>query len=299
MATGSTRKRKKRTLMAVPTPSRLLREHWFLYVFEGLELSIFMLSACAFTVFLFAPSAALVQLIPSAIERRAFMGIAMGLTAVLIIHSPMGKRSGAHFNPAITLSYLRLRKIAVPDAVGYVIGQFLGGVFGVWVAKLFFGVSLTDPKVDYAVTVPGRYGTLAAFFAELFMSVLLMAAVLWMSNRPALAKHTSSIVGGLIALYVLFFAPVSGFSINPARTVGSAVFAHVWTSEWLYFVAPLGGMLGVAEIYSRVVGTNAILCAKLHPDPRYPCPFRCHYPGHSRDRGAAANSQLVEDIRRI
>ena len=285
--------------MAARTAWYVLREHWFLYVFEGLELSIFMLSACAFTVFLFAPSAAIVQLVPSAIERRAFMGIAMGLTAVLIIHSPMGKRSGAHFNPAITLSYLRLRKIAVPDAVGYVIGQFLGGVFGVWVAKLFFGTRLADPKVDYAVTVPGRYGTPAAFFAELFMSVLLMAAVLWMSNRPALAKHTSSMVGCLIAFYILVYAPVSGFSINPARTLGSAVFAQVWTSEWLYFVAPLGGMLGVAEIYSRVLGTNAIFCAKLHPDPQYLCPFHCHFPGHSHDRGAVANSEVVEDIRCI
>jgi aquaporin Z len=175
----------------------------------------------------------------------------------------------------------------------------LGGVFGVWVAKLFFGTRLADPKVDYAVTVPGRYGTSAAFFAELFMSALLMAAVLWMSNRPALAKHTSSTVGSLIAFYILVFAPVSGFSINPARTLGSAVFAQVWTSEWLYFVAPLGGMLGVAEIYSRVVGTNAIFCAKLHPDPRYLCPFRCHFPGHSHDRGAVANSEVVEGIRRI
>jgi aquaporin Z len=276
--------------VAGPTAWRALRKHWFLYAFEGLELSIFMLSACAFTVFLFDPSSATIGLIPSAIERRALMGIAMGLTAVLIIHSPMGKRSGAHFNPAITLSYLRLGKIALPDAVGYAVGQFLGGVFGVWVAKLCFGNRLSDPNVDYAVTVPGRYGTAAAFFAELFMSVVLMAAVLWMSNRPQLAKHTSSVVGCLIAFYILVFAPVSGFSINPARTVGSAVFAHVWTSEWIYFVAPMGGMLGVAELYFRFAGANSILCAKLHPDARYPCPFLCHFPGHLQDRGAVANS---------
>jgi aquaporin Z len=87
-------------------------------------------------------------------------------------------------------------------------------------------------------------------------------------------------VGILISLYILFFAPVSGFSINPARTVGSAVFAGVWTAVWVYFAAPLLGMLGAAELYVRSYGADRILCAKLHPDPKYPCPFLCQYPFH-------------------
>ncbi len=78
-----------------------------------------------------------------------------------------------------------------------------------------------------------------------------MVAVLWTSNRPSLARYTSYLVGLLIALYILFFAPVSGFSINPARTVGSAIFADVWTAAWVYFVAPLLGMMGAAEVYVR------------------------------------------------
>jgi len=204
----------------------------------------------------------------------------MGATAVLIIHSPMGKRSGAHFNPAITLSYLRLGKIARWDAMFYVLFQFTGGVFGVGVSALVLGSSLGAPTTDYAVTVPGRYGTAAAFFAELFMSTLLMGVVLWFSNRPSLAKYTGYMVGILISLYVLFFAPMSGFSINPARTIGSAVFANVWTSCWLYVTAPLLGMMGASEIYLRIFGPAGVLCAKLHPDARYLCPFICHYPLH-------------------
>jgi aquaporin Z len=263
-----------------PTLSEALERNWPLYCFEALELAIFMLSACAFTVFLFDPSYPAFRLFPSAFVRRIFMGVAMGLTAILIIRSPMGKRSGAHFNPAITLTYFRLRKIAVWDAVFYVIFQFIGGVLGVAVAALCFGKTLADPSVDYAVTVPGVYGTAAAFSAELFMAALLMAVVLWMTNRPLLAPYTSYSVGLLIALYILFFAPVSGFSINPARTTGSAVFAGVWTAAWLYFVAPTLGMLGSAGIYVRSPGADRILCAKLHPDPRYACPFLCEFPGH-------------------
>jgi aquaporin Z len=259
---------------------RALERNWPLYVFEASELALFMLSACAFTVFLFDPSYPALHLFPSAIVRRSLMGIAMGITAVLIIHSPMGRRSGAHFNPAITLTYFRLHKISTWDTLFYVVFQFMGGVLGVAVAAIFFGRVLANPAVEYAVTVPGRYGILAAFLAELFMSALLMGLVLWMTNRPSLAAYTSYSVGVLIALYILFFAAVSGFSINPARTTGSAVFARIWTAEWLYFAAPLIGMLCSAEIYLQNSDIDRILCAKLHPDGRYPCPFLCNFPGH-------------------
>ena len=148
------------------------------------------------------------------------------------------------------------------------------------VSKWILGARLAAPSVQYAVTVPGKYGTAAAFAAELFMAAVLMGVVLYTSNRPRLAPYTSYCVGCLIALYILVFAPVSGFSINPARTVGSALFAHVWTALWVYFTAPLIGMLGAAELYTRIHGRDAILCAKLHPDPAYPCPFFCHFPRH-------------------
>ena len=214
------------------------------------------------------------------IIRRVLMGIAMGITAVLIIQSPLGKRSGAHFNPAITLTYFRLGKITLWDAAFYVFFQFVGGVLGVAVAATIFRSSLSKPAVNYLVTVPGRYGTAAAFFAELFMAAVLMGVVLVLSNRAYLASYVSYFVGVLIALYAFFFAPVSGFSINPARTAGSAFFAGVWTAGWLYFVAPSLGMLTAAEIYLRVAGDDHVLCAKLHPNSAFACPFLCHFPGH-------------------
>ena len=266
--------------IAQRTATVAFAQNWRLYLYEAVELAIFMISACVCTVLLFHPAYPALQAIPSAALRRLVMGVAMGLTAVLIIHSPMGKRSGAHFNPAITLTYLRLRKIALWDAVFYVAFQFAGGVFGVGVSSLLLGRRLANPAVEYAVTVPGKYGTAAAFAAELFMAALMMGVVLWTSNRPRFASYTGYAVGFLIVFYILLFAPVSGFSVNPARTVGSAVFAHVWTAGWVYFTAPLLGMLGVAEIYLRSYGPDRILCAKLHPDPRYPCPFFCQFPLH-------------------
>ena len=272
-----------RTLSTVgrpTTPLEALRAHWRLYIYEGLELAWFMVAACVATVVLFGVSSHVVSAVPSAALRRALMGVAMGVTAVMIIHSPMGKRSGAHFNPAITLTYLRLGKIAPWDAVFYVVGQFAGGLFGVGVSAVLLGKSLAQPSVEYAVTVPGIGGTAGAFGAELFMATLLMGVVLWSSNEKKWAKYASYFVGVLIANYIFFFAPVSGFSINPARTVGSAAFAGIWTAVWVYFVAPLLGMFVAAEVYVRRYGVEHVLCAKLHPSPSELCPFDCRLPGH-------------------
>ncbi len=254
-----------------------------LYFFEAAELAIFMISACVCTTLLFHSSYPALRVIPNAALRRSLMGVGMGITAVFIIRCPMGQRSGAHFNPAITLAYFRLGKIAKWDALFYVAFQFIGGVAGVALSAFLLGKRLAAPSVDYAVTVPGRYGTAAAFGAELFMSALLMGAVLWISNRPSVARYTSYLVGVLIALYVLLFAPVSGFSINPARTTGSAVIACVWTAVWVYFTAPLMGMMGAAEIFARVYGVDSVLCAKLHPGSKYLCPYICNFPHHRHD----------------
>jgi aquaporin Z len=92
------------------SPICMLKRNWILYVCEATELALFMLSACAFTILIFDPSLWVSQILPNEILRRILMALAMGITAVLIIRSPMGKRSGAHFNPAITLTYFSPRQ---------------------------------------------------------------------------------------------------------------------------------------------------------------------------------------------
>ena len=116
-----------------------LKQHWPEYLMEAIELGLFMISACAFTVLLFHPASPLASLIPDGILRRMVIGIAMGSTAIAIIFCPIGKRSGAHFNPAVTLTFLRLGKVKAWDAGFYIMAQFIGGVAGVWVATVLFG----------------------------------------------------------------------------------------------------------------------------------------------------------------
>jgi aquaporin Z len=106
------------------------------------------------------------------------MGIAMGLTAIGIITSPWGQRSGAHMNPAVTLTFWSLRKIAPWDAFFYVLFQFIGGVSGVRMADALIGPPLQHSAVNYVVTMPGSRGLRVAFGAEFAISLLLMSTIL-------------------------------------------------------------------------------------------------------------------------
>ena len=227
--------------------------HWPLYCYEAAELATFMVAACLVAAVMFETLAGLNPWL-----ERLGMGAAMGGTAVGIILSPWGRASGAHFNPAISLTFYRLGKIGFYDLVFYVLFQFGGGAGGVGLSLLLAGrARMADPRVNYVVTVPGVGGVAAAFAAEFGMAALLVAVVLVTSNEPRLARSTPYLMGLLITSYVLLLAPVSGFSINPARTVGSAVWAGVWTALWVYFVAPVAGMMGAAEVYVRVTRVKA------------------------------------------
>lgn len=253
-----------------------LKTHWPEYSMEALELALFMIAACAFGVLLFHPSSPLVQLIPGTAVRRVLMGIAMGSTAVAIIFSPFGKRSGAHFNPTVTLTYLRLGKIKSWDALFYILFQFAGGIGGVLAATLLLGRSIAEASVNFVVTIPGPAGPLPAFLAELTITFILMTVVLNVSNTKRLARWTGLFAGVLVAVYISIEAPISGMSMNPARTLGSAIGAHLFTSLWIYFTAPPLGMFLAAEIYQRLNG-GRVACAKLHHHNNQRCIFNCNF----------------------
>lgn len=243
---------------------------------EAWGLGAFMVSACAFTVALEHPHSPLRQALPDDFARRALGGIAMGLTAIGIIYSRWGKRSGAHINPAVTLTFWGLGKISRWDAVFYVAAQFAGGLAGVLLSLAAFGDSLRAPAVNYVVTTPGSAGVAAAFAAETAISFGAMLTVLIVSNAKRLSRYTGLIVGCLVALYITFEAPLSGMSMNPARTLGSALPAGNFQALWIYFAAPPLGMGSAAALYSALGGAGRVLCCKLHHDKQR-CIFRCRF----------------------
>ena len=248
-----------------------LANHWPEYLIEAGGLGVFMVIAGICVMIAEAP--ATTQALASPGLRRALIGIAMGLTAISIIYSPWGMRSGAHLNPAVTLTFLRLRKIAPADATFYVIAQFAGGAAGTLILAALLGDRFTLPPISAAATLPGSWGATGAFAAEVAIAFVLMATVLRANGSPVLMRWTGVYAGLLVALYIAIEAPLSGMSLNPARSVASAVPSGLWHGIWIYLIAPPIGMLLAAEFHIRRGGQTP--CAKLHHDRNRHCIFRC------------------------
>lgn len=255
---------------------QILRRHWREYSIEALLLGTFMISACAVRILLAHPSSPIHQLLPDPFFRRALTGIAMGATATCLVYSPLGRRSGAHMNPAMTLTFLRLGKIDRRDATAYVMSQFAGGILGILAVRIFCGMLASDPAVRFATTMPGASGTATAFFAEVAISFVLMMVILVTSNSASLSRYTGVFCGLLLANYITFESPISGMSMNPARSFASAFGSREFHALWIYFVAPPLGMFAAGEVYLRVRGAHRILCAKLFHGSG-PCIFHCNY----------------------
>ena len=243
-----------------------LRENWPEYLIEGWALGCFMISAGLFVTVLESPRSLLYSLVPSPTLRTVLLGLAMGATAILLIHSPWGKRSGAHMNPAITLAFLRLGKIHPWDAVFFVIAQTIGGILGVVLVAIVVGSLFTDPPIRYAVTVPGPTGVSVALLAEAVISFSLMATVLAFTASSRLTRFTGLAVGCLVAFFITVELPLSGTSMNPARTLASAAPGMMWQHFWIYLFGPTLGMLAAAQLHFHIRGAGAPGCAKLlHP----------------------------------
>jgi aquaporin Z len=269
-----------------------LRKHWPEYMIEAAGLGTFMISACSVAILLEHPGSPVRQALPDPLVRRLLMGMAMGLTFVGIAYSPWGKQSGAHLNPAVTLTFFRLGKVGGSDAAFYVAAQTAGGAAGVVLVAGLAGGLLAHPSVNYVVTVPGAWGIGAALAAEALMALGIMTIVLVASNDHRLMRATPLLAGILVATYITVEAPISGMSMNPARTLASALSAGTWTALWVYVLGPLAGMLLAAELYVRGRARHPVRCAKLHHLNDRRCIFRC---GFAAARPAEAVARVAGD----
>ena len=240
---------------------------------EAAALGLFMISAGLFGTLLEHPDSPVRQAIECDGLRRALMGLAMGVTAIVIIYSPWGRRSGAHMNPAVTLTFLRLGKVKAWDAAFYMVSQFLGGLAGVGIVAALLGGRFTAPPVSFVATTPGPRGTLVAFAAEVMIAAVMMGMILITMNSPRWSRRTGLLAGLLVALFITFEAPYSGMSLNPARTTASALPSGLWTAWWVYFLAPPLGMLLAVEMGRWLRGRVEPHCAKLNHHTRQRCIF--------------------------
>jgi len=178
--------------------------------------------------------------IPDAGARRAITGFLFGATGATIAISPLGKASGAHINPLVTLAFYLKRKLHLRHAVFYVVAQCIGAVVGC-LPLLLFGAM--GRSVDFGATVPGPAGALWAVAGEALTTFALVALLFFFLGGKRLRAFTPLLFPFLYALMVWLEAPISGTSTNLARSFGPAVVSGVWTSFWVYVVGPLVGTL--------------------------------------------------------
>ena len=242
----------------MPFPTKLLaalRQHWPHYLAETVGIAFFVGCSGLLALLVKHPASPMHQALPdNALLRRALIGLGVCFVLVLIVYSPWGKRSGAHINPAVTLAFWQLGIIKPADALWYVLAQLAGAIGAAQVLKYVFGPLYAHPAVAYTVTQPvspTRQDHLIAFGAEFFISFLLMLVALQALHSARLKKWTGWLLGATLGLCVTFEAPLSGMSLNPARTLGTAVAAGSYRGLWVYWLAPPLAMWLAAVAFRR------------------------------------------------
>ena len=235
--------------------AQALRRHWCHYLAEAAGIMAFLTVSSVANVVFHHPDSALARaLSPQPWVQRMGVGLALGLLIAAMARSRWGKRSGAHFNPAVTLGFWQLGYISTADALWYGLAQFAGAVLaGLAMFELLLPW-FSHPDIHYNTTTPidTAHGWALALGAEILISAALMLVLLWALHSRRLKPWAGALAGLALALFVVVEAPLSGMSLNPARTLGTAVAAGIGTHLWLYFLAPFGAMWGTAALYQRL-----------------------------------------------
>jgi aquaporin Z len=248
--------------------------HWAEYTAElvGTAFNIFVgLSA---VVFDFGQGLPMEHLIPNFSTRLLITGLIFSGSGALIAISPLGKLSGAHINPSVTLAFWAHGKMHRQDAVGYIIAQFLGAILGAILLVLVWGKYAGT--VYNGMTRPGAgYALWFVFLTEVFMTFLLVLSIFQFVSNHRLIRRTPLMTWLLVAAMVWLGAPISGTSLNSARSIGPALVTGLWRDQWLYCIAPpLGALLAVAMFRLLSMGKRDVLSCKLFHVPHYRSIFK-------------------------
>jgi aquaporin Z len=217
------------------------------------------------------------ELIPSPAARLLLTGLLFAGGATLVVYSPVGRISGAHLNPAVSLAFLLDRKIKTADFVLFSLMQTAGSIAAAYLALVLW--SEHARQVNDGMTFPGEGRHIAAvFFTEVGITFLLVSTIFFFLHRRNLTKYTGAAAGLLVALLVFLTAPISGTSLNPARSIGPALAIGDFSHLWLYIAAPLLGSLIAAVLHKNLPFLPRPLCAKLnhHPDD-VRCLYECSF----------------------
>ncbi len=216
------------------------RVPWPLLLSELLGTAILLGVGLSIVIVDFGRASPVLQWIPSISLRRAITGFLFGTVGACIALSPIGKRSGAHINPIVTLAFRLKGTISTPLAIGYVLAQLVGAVAGSTLLRLWGSLG---SSVAYGATIPSHYGSFAALLGEIGTTFALIFALFSFLGIKRIRKFTPLLFPPLYGIMVWLEAALSGTSTNPARSFGPAVIASDWHGFWIYLLGPSVGCI--------------------------------------------------------
>lgn len=248
--------------------------HWAEYWAELLGTAFNIFIGLSAVVFNFGQGLPMEHLIPDRSTRLLFTGLIFSGSGALVAISPLGKLSGAHINPSVTLAFWAHGKMHRQDVVGYIVAQFLGAILSAVLLVSIWGRYAAS--VHNGMTLPAAsYPLWIVFLAEVGITLLLVLSIFVFVSSHRLMRWTPLMTWLLIGAMVWLEAPISGTSLNSARSIGPALVTGLWTDQWLYCVAPPMGALLAVGIFRRLsLGKRDVLSCKLFHVPYYRSIFR-------------------------
>lgn len=252
----------------------LQQSHGPEYIAEFLGTACLVFFGLSAVVFDFGAGLPMAHWIPNHSARLLITGLCFAGTGSLVALSPLGRLSGGHINPSVSLAFWLSGKMHGRDFAGYVAAQMLGGILG---AAVLTGVwKKHAASVQNGMTLPGMGWRLwQVFDFEVALTGLMVLLIFVFVSSPRLMRWTPLMNWLVIATMVWLEAPVSGTSLNPARSFGPALMTGLWTAQWLYLIAPpLGGMMGLLAFRTLTSETRALLTGKLFTATNYRSIFK-------------------------
>lgn len=214
---------------------------WTLFASEFIGTALLVGIGVSFVILDFGKGSPVIHFIPDAGLRRAITGFLFGSTGALVAVSWIGKESGAHINPVVSLGFWARGKIGPVHAIGYMISQLIGGIAGA-LPLLLWG--RTGSSINFGGTFPGQgYSVWAAVLGETVTTFALVFLLFLFVGHKKLKRYTPLLFPVLYAVMVYLEAPISGTSTNPARSIGPSLVSGNWSGWWIYWIGPAAGSL--------------------------------------------------------
>ena len=225
----------------------LPRFDYKLFAAEAAGTALLLFGGLNIVIFNWGEGSVVTKLIPSELIRTILTGLMFGCVGCLVSLSFVGRISGAHINPAVSIAFWLRGKMKTDAMIGYVVAQMIGAVIGCLPLLFIWGDQ--GKSIQYGITQPGTGGIRNAFLSEVFATACLILYLYIFIGRKNLRNYTPFGIPILYSILNIFFAAPSGDSTNPARSFGPAVIAGNFSYYWLYWAGPIVGVILITALF--------------------------------------------------